>query len=405
MKKMNVLIINPYYYPNMIGGTEHSIKILAESLQMQGINVAVYSYDSNTVFTEEVINGVKVFRGHADWFTLRSSLVKSSKIQSLFFRFIEFRNKKIIDDLDYIVSNFKPDIIHTNNLYGISTYVWNYFKRNKIKIVHTIRDYWMMDPSGKLGKSNKWLINFYRAMFRKQSNKFVDFVTAPSYFTLNSFLNDGYFKNSISRCIVNSINLDLNETRKIIERNKMKNSQHINYLYVGTLQQHKGVSNLLQAFMMVDNPNISLDICGNGELLDVVIKAAEKDPRIKYCGQLTSEKLKEKYIMSDILIVPSIWEEPFGRIIIEGNQYGLVVIGSNRAGIKETLDTMQSGVCYQYDSINELCSKIQYFSKRDNIVKYYNNIIKNISIYSSEKQVELFVEIYNEALKRNTDYR
>ncbi len=42
---MNILILNTYYYPNIIGGTEESIKLLAEGLSKKGHNVIVLSAD------------------------------------------------------------------------------------------------------------------------------------------------------------------------------------------------------------------------------------------------------------------------------------------------------------------------------------------------------------------------
>ena len=38
---MKILILNNYYYPNMEGGAEYSVKLLAEALVKIGIDVNV----------------------------------------------------------------------------------------------------------------------------------------------------------------------------------------------------------------------------------------------------------------------------------------------------------------------------------------------------------------------------
>ncbi len=57
---------------------------------------------------------------------------------------------------------------------------------------------------------------------------------------------------------------------------------------------------------------------------------------IKYLGWGTN--LQKMYKSFDVLIVPSFWNEPFGRVAVEGIRSGLPVLVSNRGGIPETVD-------------------------------------------------------------------
>ena len=92
------------------------------------------------------------------------------------------------------------------------------------------------------------------------------------------------------------------------------------------------------------------------------------------------------------------WEEPFGRVVIEGNQYGLPVIGTNRAGILETINNIHTGITYKYDSIEELKNFIIYFIDRENIKMYYESIVNNIDKYSIQNQIKEFVGLYSSML-------
>ena len=42
---MKILILNMFYYPNLIGGAEHSVKLLAEHLAAKGHKVSVLTMD------------------------------------------------------------------------------------------------------------------------------------------------------------------------------------------------------------------------------------------------------------------------------------------------------------------------------------------------------------------------
>ena len=64
---MKILILNNYYYPNMEGGAEYSVKLLAEALVKIGIDVNVLCMDGEPyrdVLEYETVNGVKVYRSY-----------------------------------------------------------------------------------------------------------------------------------------------------------------------------------------------------------------------------------------------------------------------------------------------------------------------------------------------------
>jgi glycosyltransferase involved in cell wall biosynthesis len=53
---------------------------------------------------------------------------------------------------------------------------------------------------------------------------------------------------------------------------------------------------------------------------------------------VSQEKLPLYYSAADVLIVPSIHEEGFGRVILEALSCGTPVIASKRGGITEAID-------------------------------------------------------------------
>ena len=390
---MKVLIINYYYYPNMVGGTEQSVKLLAEGIVDDGIETAVFTYDGNEI-SQDNIEGVVIFR---DTYNTESKGVRSQLMRC----YNTFWNSKHYANLDTIVSHFNPDVVNVNNLFYMSPSIWRFFSKKKIPVIHTFRVQWLEFPFPMKTRCPKILLSsltfVWQRFICRLSNKYISYVTAPSQYMMEKFISMGYFRNAKRAVIPNSINLDIDETRRIIAEKNLRSSSDIHYLYVGQLVKHKGILNLLEVWSSLPDKDITLTICGDGPLKEMVLSASENDSRIRYTGQLTKEVLKEQYIAADILIVPSIWEETFGRVIIEGNQYGTPVIGSNRGGIPEVLSETGGGITFQYDSLYDLKHKILLFKNRDVIRYYMNPILDNIEKYQNSNNIDRYIQLYSEA--------
>ena len=392
---MKILYINLFYYPNIIGGTENSLQILAENMARNGNEVCVYTQDGQKGKIEkQVINGVTVIRSY-----LKSTYKNLKHKKWNFFDKLENRcrcilNYNSIKDLKCIIDEFHPDVIHTNNLLSISYWIWKYAVEQKIVVVHTLRDYWMIDSKFVLGSSKKFIGIIHRVIFRYISNKSNMMVTAPSDYTLDVFRKYGYFRKSKLECVPNCIEYDEQKLKQIAIKKQHRDSNDIKFIYVGKLGEYKGIMLLIKSFHSIKNENISLTICGQGLLENEVVRYTHIDSRIKYRGQLKKNELADEYKMADVIIVPSIWEEPFGRIVIEGAQYALPCIGSNRGGIPEIIRNLGAGLIFDPDKNVELIEAIKWYTVRENYVNDIDMITKSLYKYSSKIQMERFLKVY-----------
>ena len=75
-------------------------------------------------------------------------------------------------------------------------------------------------------------------------------------------------------------------------------------LYTGTLHKEFGIITLLEAFALIDDPDVELWICGGGNSKAAVETAAEKDKRIKFFGYVTKERAHELQQEAFMLINP-----------------------------------------------------------------------------------------------------
>jgi glycosyltransferase involved in cell wall biosynthesis len=66
--------------------------------------------------------------------------------------------------------------------------------------------------------------------------------------------------------------------------------------------------------------------------------------RVRFLGELSREALLDAYHRADVLVIPSLCEEPFGLPVAEGMACGLPCIGSNAGGIPELIEHEVTGL-------------------------------------------------------------
>ncbi|MBI3240881.1 MAG: glycosyltransferase family 4 protein, partial [Chloroflexi bacterium] len=110
------------------------------------------------------------------------------------------------------------------------------------------------------------------------------------------------------------------------------------FLYVGRLEPHKGIQDLLDAF--VDLPKESrkshLIIVGDGSMRRLIESAARTHPAVEYLGRLSGNALIHAYSRADVFVLPS-RVEPWGLVINEAMAASLAVIATDRVGCVDDL--------------------------------------------------------------------
>ncbi len=110
-------------------------------------------------------------------------------------------------------------------------------------------------------------------------------------------------------------------------------------LYVGRLEVHKGLLELLSAFGRVtaEEDGLRLAIAGDGSLRPrVEAVAAKADRHVTYLGHLSGDDVLRAYLAADLLVLPSLFE-PWGLVVNEAMACGLPVIVSDRVGCADDL--------------------------------------------------------------------
>jgi len=113
-------------------------------------------------------------------------------------------------------------------------------------------------------------------------------------------------------------------------------------VFVGRLVSDKGCSILLEALVRLATDAIrpSLTVVGSGpELENLKAQAISSGlaGQVVFAGQKTGPELAAVLNRHRILVVPSLWKEPFGIVALEGIACGCIVVGSSGGGLPDAI--------------------------------------------------------------------
>lgn len=135
-----------------------------------------------------------------------------------------------------------------------------------------------------------------------------------------------------------------------------------NVVFTGSLQKHNGIVEVVDAFKLLKDEDVELDIYGRGEYTDYVIEASKQYPNIHYCGQRSNDEIlliqKEAFALINPRPVSNyISQVTFPSKIFEYMLSGTPVITTRLNGFNsEYYDTMYF---VEDNTVNELVTGIK----------------------------------------------
>lgn len=133
-------------------------------------------------------------------------------------------------------------------------------------------------------------------------------------------------------------------------RNRHRLSDERILLYVGRLDENKGVGDLIRAVAGLDDDDIRLWIVGDGDYGAYLSLIDERNwHRITFWGFRDRKTIAEMYGIAEIGLVPSFYEE-FGYVALEMMAHGLPVIARNTSGLTEILENGKRGDMFDFRS-------------------------------------------------------
>lgn len=217
----------------------------------------------------------------------------------------------------WLLKKVKPDIIHSHSA-DMGFFMSFAARLYGIPILNTCHGISFADKR----------INFIKRIAEKIFLKYSGFkkIVAVDLKGLH-ILKTSRLKNSVY--IPNGVELN-----KSIGITKKKNKR-FKFLFVGRLEEQKGIIYLLQAASLLKGRDFEVNIVGDGSQaghLKNTAKESGLSHAVNFLGKLDDQELQDEYIYSDAFVLPSIWEG-IPLSILEAMAAGLPVIAADVGGI------------------------------------------------------------------------
>lgn len=273
---------------------------------------------------------------------------------------------------------FKPDVIHAHNLYTqLSPSPLAAAKERGIPVVMTVHDYSLVSANYALWDEKKkqsidgagicdtvrsrWIKHSYIATAAQEMiSEFHRFtkaydMTVCRFITLSSFVRDvmiakGFSNDQIE--VVPAFAEPLIDPRRTIFHDQKESF----VLFAGRLESYKGVHVLLEAAKHLPK-GTEIWIAGTGPDEERLKAMIPRGASIRFLGFVPGNELWRLMRRARVVVVPSLWHEPFGLVALEAMSQGTPVIVSKRGGLPEVVG--EAGVVVPPGDAKALARAIQ----------------------------------------------
>ncbi|RLG92575.1 hypothetical protein DRO37_09200 [Candidatus Bathyarchaeota archaeon] len=324
---MRVALCSDYFYPKIGGVTTH-IEGLARALEERGHEVVIITKKAR--FSDKKL-GLNVIRVNP--------VFKTSRILDI----------PQASELERKIKRFKPEVIHAHHAFSpISLLSISVGKKLGIKTVltnHSIQFFYDVDY---LWKPSSYVLFPYRE-YINNADEIIAVSNAAAKFI-------SYFTSKKIEIIGNGVNVSEFSP-------KVKTFDGRSVLFVGRFTYRKGIHILLKAFQRVKEEvkHAHLTLVGSGyfsSVAELLIRALNLSKHVSMMGCVKKEKLVELYQRSHVFVLPSLYGESFGTVLLEAMASKTPAVASEHGGIKEVIINGKTGFTVKKDEVNEFSEKI-----------------------------------------------
>lgn len=384
---MKILFLNSYGIA--VGGTETSLIEIKAELEKSGHTVRV--------FTSDVSGNKNLFSDYVYKYP------KSGFIMKILFRLF---NIYAYIKLKKVLKLYQPDIVHLHRMDLLSPSVLFALKNYPtVLTIHGPEDFiknlliWFMPytffKNGTISEKNLTLKGKFHYYFHsilqypiyKYALKNVNLFISPSkHFSKLLDVNIKPVKT-----VQNGI--------KLLQAKK-RNKLNYRLLYLGRLDKFKGIEFAIFAMPIIlkEYPKTILTIVGEGNYKNQLIKYVKKlklEKNVQFIPWQKTETINKNYENANIILMPSIWPESFGKVGVEAMSVGRPVIASHVGGIPEWLIDGKTGYLVEPGNPYILADKvIKLFRDTNLLLQMSLDACNHAKLFSVKQQSQKIEQIY-----------
>ena len=395
---MKILVISNVYPPYFIGGYELGCQEVVEALKARGheVKVLTSSYGLNTIENDNTV--YRWLETDLSWENIRS------------YKYIfKVTKKEIINQRVFkkIVKIHKPDVVYMWNLSHISISLAFLAKKMKLPVSYFVFDDWLSlwEQDTWYSLWNQKILRYVCGFCKRLLNSFFIVLRLPQFLGNIDLGNvqfaSHYLKQltleagkTVTREEIIYWGIDINDYTFRDKYNIMPKR----LLYVGQIIPHKGVLTAVDAlkFIVQKYDTITLTIVGGSVMKDYeeqvhkYVHSLGLENNIRFTGLISHENMPHIYNEHDILVFPSIWDEPFGITLLEAMASGLAIVGTATGGSAEILNDEINALVFPKENVQACANQILRLIEDPGL---FNRLIENA--HDSIKQKFSFANMMN----------
>jgi len=331
---MNILLTTDYFPPHIGGGVEVVVYRLATELVRLGHRVAVITLNTRHVKSQEILNGVRVYRANPIEFTQSIGAQSAISLEALSL----IRN---------VCRKERVNIVHANSIFFFTTIA---ACANKIiaktPVVTTLHGGSMSELEGALGI----FTNLYERSVGKWILRTSNHLTAVSQVVMKHAETLGAPRWKIS-VIPNAV-----DVQEFNPRPHVGKKQGVTVAFVGRLLSNKGPQFLVEAAPAIvrEFSPVRFLIVGEGPMLNHLRERVSKlglNKQFDFLGMVPS--VAQFLRNCDIYVRPSL-SEGMPLTILEAMACGLPTVASDVAGTSEIVCPGKTGFLIEPKNTGQL---------------------------------------------------
>lgn len=361
---MKIAICSDYFYPKVGGITTH-IENLAKNLEKRGHEATIITKNARY---DDSVHGLNVRRINSLFYTSKTLDIPTT------------------DELEKILKEINPDVIHAHHAFSpVSLLSLSLGKKLGIKTVLTNHSIQFLYDSDYIWKPSSYALFPYR-QYIDNADKIIGVSRAAT-----SFIS--HFTNKEVKIVPNGINVSEFAP-------EIKEFDGKSILFVGRFVYRKGLHLLLETMREVvkENKEAKLTIAGTGYLghiLKLFVKTLNLQKNVSIKENPEKSKLIELYQKSNVFLMPSIFGESFGIVLLEAMASKTPVVATNQGGIKEVIKHRQTGLLVKKDKIKELTENVTILlNDKELSKKLSSNAYREVKRYDWSKVVKEIEDVY-----------
>lgn len=342
---MNIVVLTGLY-PPAGGGAEQVMAMLARGLVSLGHKVTVITVHGQVTIDPAERIGVLTVPDHRAY--PYTELSRHGFWSRFRWHLADLLDGDQARRVVLLTQQEKADLVITGNIKGLGGTLPRQIRRAGLRHVHVVHDVQPVEPSGLLAVDEQtetvfrttpvrwvWMV-LMRRLWRSPA-----LVVFPSIWLQSLCTSQKLFPYSKQVVIRNPVSDRLASADKI-DRHLQPAAAALHLLFVGHLEPHKGITELVAAIRALPDQDIRLDVVGDGSLR-LELERRAHDPRIHFHGKLFGEALSARYAQADALIAVSRVAENAPLVVVDALRRHLPVIATPVGGVPELVIPGQTG--------------------------------------------------------------